>query len=205
MCSQLLATTTSWMHQHNVALTCWQFSTGPDTHVNLSELLQNSWSEAESILNTAGAKWVKRTSGNVCSRGVWIQCLSWPNISHLWQGKKMDLMENFGRCLWPWWTIICEKKVHCALQSSKIRTRCSPNLQPMQIAPTLMLPTCNRLTLLRDKNVTRQIGYFSNPTLKVPGLVLLHRRVWWMKMRWNSKCWPLPIMVTYNNKNKNRS
>lgn len=95
LCSQLSATTTSWMHQHNVALTCWQFSTGPDTHVNLSELLQNSWSEAESILNTAGAKWVKRTSGNVCSRGVWIQCLSWPNISHLWQGKK-----------WTWWKIL---------------------------------------------------------------------------------------------------
>ena len=57
MCSQLLATTTSCMRQHNVAPTCWQFSTGFDTHVNLSELLQNSWSEAESVPNTAGVKW----------------------------------------------------------------------------------------------------------------------------------------------------
>ena len=57
--SQLLATTTSWMCQLKVAPTCWQFSTGFDTHVILSELLQNSWSKAESVLSTAGVKWVK--------------------------------------------------------------------------------------------------------------------------------------------------
>ena len=59
-CPQLLATTTSCMCQHNVTPTCWQFSTGFDTHINLSELLQNSWSEAERVLSTAGGKWVKR-------------------------------------------------------------------------------------------------------------------------------------------------
>ena len=36
-----------------------QFSTGFDTHTNLSELLQNSWSEAESVLSAARVKWVK--------------------------------------------------------------------------------------------------------------------------------------------------
>ena len=47
------------MRQHNVAPTYWQFSNSFDTHVNLSELLQNSWSEAESVLSTAGVKAVK--------------------------------------------------------------------------------------------------------------------------------------------------
>ena len=54
--SRLLATTTSWLRQHNIAPMCGQFSTGFDTHMNLSELLQNSWSEAESVLGTAGVK-----------------------------------------------------------------------------------------------------------------------------------------------------
>ena len=62
MCLQLLATTTSWMRQHNVAPTCCPFSTGIDTHVNMSEKLQNSWSQAESVFGTAGAQWVKHPS-----------------------------------------------------------------------------------------------------------------------------------------------
>ena len=54
-------TTVSYNHflnvsANSVAPTCWQFSIGFDTHVNLSELPQNSWSEAEGVLSTAGVK-----------------------------------------------------------------------------------------------------------------------------------------------------
>ena len=86
--SQLFATTTYWMCQHNVAPTCWQFSTGFDTYWREFE-----WTAAERLVwgrKRARHSWGKMSEVDVVLK----EERSFVRVNFRWNMKRMASEKN---------------------------------------------------------------------------------------------------------------